>query len=363
MSQVTPFVGLDVHASQTHAAILDQATGELARRRLKGEPSRVVLPFLEQLGPRARAVYEASPTGFGLAREARARGLDLRVCAPGLIPRRPTDRVKTDARDAERLARLLAAGELTFVRIPSVEEERFRDLVRAREDIRGDLNRARQRLSHFLRRRGLRFAGPGEAWTVAHRSWLRGLRFDDRASEATFCDYLAAVEALDQRRGVLDRTLAELAPESAFAATIARLRCFRGIDLLAAAGLCAEIGDFDRFSHPRQLAGFLGLVPSEHTSDERRRLGSITKAGPKHSRRLLVEAAKHAWRRPSVSEELRRRQRGQDPRVCEVAWRGQRRLHRQWHKLAGSRGKHANVAAVACARELCAFIWEAAIVD
>jgi transposase len=249
-------------------------------------------------------VYEAGPTGFALARAAAERGLDVRVCAPGLIPRRPTDRIKTDARDAERLARLLAAGELTFVRVPTLEEEQLRDLVRAREDLRGDLNRARQRLSHLLRRRGLRFEGRGNNWTFAHRAWLRAIDFDDRASEVTFADYWAAVDALEQRRDVLDQTLAELAPESPFAETIARLRCFRGIDLLAAAGLCAEIGDFSRFRHPRELGAYLGLVPSEHTSDEKRRQGQITKAGPKHSRRLLVEAAKHAWRRPRVSEQL-----------------------------------------------------------
>lgn len=359
MPQVTPFVGLDVHATQTHAGVLDPTTGELWRRRLRGDPL-VALEFLEALGSRPLAVYEAGPTGFALARAAAERGLDVRVCAPGLIPRRPTDRIKTDARDAERLARLLAAGELSFVHIPTVDQEQLRDLVRAREDLRGDLNRARQRLSHFLRRRAVRFAGPGKNWTQAHRNWLRGLDFDDLASATTFADYLAAVDAIEQRRDTVEATLAQLAPESPWAQTIARLRCFRGIDTLAAVGLCAEIADFDRFAHPRQLGAFLGLVPSERTSDEKRRQGQITKAGPKHSRRLLVEAAKHCWRRPRISEQLRGRQDGQDPRVCAVAWRAQRRLHRQWHKLATERGRPANLATVACARELAAFVWEAA---
>jgi transposase len=359
MTDTMPRVGLDVHANQTHRAALDLATGELTRRRIKGPPERT-LNDLDGLGPNLIAVYEAGPTGFGLARAAAERGIDVRVCAPGLIPRKPADRIKTDARDAERLARLLAAGELSFVRVPDVAEEQLRDLVRAREDLRGDLNRARQRLSQFLRRRGLRFEGPGNTWTLRHHRWLRGLEFSDRASGVTFADYLAAVEALSQRRSALEQTLAELAPESPWAETIARLRCFRGIDTLAATGLCAEVGDFERFSHPRQLAAFLGLVPSERTSDEKRRQGSITKAGPKHSRRLLVEAAKHAWRRPRISDELRARQAGQDPRVVEVAWRAQRRLHHQWSKLAVERRKPANVATVACARELTAFIWEAA---
>ena len=181
MPQITSFAGLDVHARQTHAAALNPGTGELCCRRLRGDPL-VCLGFLEALGPDCVAVYEAGPTGFGLARAAADRGLDVRVCAPGLVPRRPSDRVKTDARDAERLARLLAAGELSFVRVPSLQEEQLRDLVRAREDLRGDLNRARQRLSHLLRRRGLRFEGPGSSWTQAHRRWLAGLRFDDRAT-------------------------------------------------------------------------------------------------------------------------------------------------------------------------------------
>ena len=362
MAKTTHFVGLDVHAGQTRAGVLERETGELRRHRLRGDPL-VALPLLEELGPGALAVYAAGPTGFELARAAGERGLEVRVCAPGLIPRAPTDRVKTDARDAERLARLLAAGELSFVRVPTVPEEQLRDLVRAREDPPGDLNRARQRLSHFLRRRGLRFTGPGGNWTHAHRAWLRGLEFDARASTVTFADYLAAVEAIEQRRNTVDAALEKLAPESPWAETIARLRCLRGIDTLAAVGLCAEIGEFDRFDHPRQLGAFLGLVPSERTSDEKRRQGAITKAGPKHSRRLLVEAAKHARRRPRVSEEPRRRQQGQDPPVCAVARRAQRRLHGQWHKLATDRGKPANVATVACARQLAAFVWEVALID
>lgn len=238
--QATAFTGLDVHAGQTHAGILDARTGELHRRRLRGEPVRAVIPFLEGLGPGVRAVYEAGATGFALARAAAEHGLDLQVCAPGLIPKKPSDRVKTDARDAERLARLLAAGELSFVRVPAVAEEQVRDLVRAREDVRCDLNRARQRLSHFLRRRGLGFPGPGKAWTRAHRSWLRSLAFADLASRATFADYLSSVDALGQRRDTLDRVLAEVAPESPWGQMIERLRCFRGIDLLAAVGLCAR---------------------------------------------------------------------------------------------------------------------------
>src|SRR5215211_533667 len=171
VSNTMPRVGLDVHAKQTHLFSLDLATGEAIRRRIEGPPE-AVLPHLERIGEELLAVYEAGPTGFGLARAAAERGIDLRVAAPGLIPRAPADRVKTDRRDAERLARLLAAGELRFVHVPTIAEERFRDLLRCREDLRGDLMRARHRLSKLLLRHGLRFPGPGRNWTVAHHRWL-----------------------------------------------------------------------------------------------------------------------------------------------------------------------------------------------
>ncbi len=362
MANTMPRCGLDVHANQTHAATLELATGELRRRRIEGPPE-AALDYLAEQGPDLIAVYEAGPTGFGLARAAAGRGIDLRVVAPGLVPRGPTDRVKTDRRDAERLARLLAAGELSFVRVPTVEEERFRDLVRCREDIRGDLMRARHRLSKFLLRRGLRYLGPGKNWTLRHRNWLGGLAFSDDASAVTFSDYLAAVEALEQRRAVLDRAIEALWPKSPHAETIARLRAFRGVDTLTAAGICAEVGEFARFQRPKLLAGHLGVTPSERTSDEKRRQGAITKAGSRHARRLLVEAAHHYARAPRIGKELRDRQQGQDPRVVEVAWRAQRRLHARWQHLHRRRGKPSGKVAVACARELSAFLWEAAILS
>ena len=173
-------------------------------------------------------------------------------------------------------------------------------------------------------------------------------------------DYLAGVQALVQRRSALEQALEQLASQSPFAVTIERFRCFRGIDTLSACGLAAEVGDFQRFSHPRFLSSFLGIVPSEHTSDEKRRQGAITKAGPGHARRLLVEAAYHYRHRPHLSEELARRQRGQDPRACEIAWKAQRRIHNRWRALGDRRGKPGPVVAVACARELATFLWEAA---
>jgi transposase len=359
--KATCLVGLDVHARQTHAAILHLDSGELAVSVLRIAPLEVV-GALERLGAGVVAVYEAGPTGFELARAARERGIDVRVVAPGSIPKRSGDRVKTDRRDAIRLVRLLAAGELTYAFVPTVEDEHFRDLVRCMEDIRGDLMRARHRLGKFLLRRGHRYEGGG-AWTGMHMRWLRTLHFDEACSQATFVDYLAAVELLVGRRQTLIEVLERQIPECSHAEVIARLRCFRGIDTLSAAGVAAEVGNFARFPKPTLLSGFLGIVPSERTSDTKRRLGSITKAGPSHARRLLVEAAHHYRYPPRIGDVLARRQTGQDPRVIEIAWRAQRRLHARWQHLRNSRRKPAGVVAIAVSRELAAFLWEATTLD
>jgi transposase len=361
MANSMNFVGLDVHAHQTALVSLERETGELKKARLRTSPLDV-LGHLQALAP-MRAVYESGPTGLGLARKAQEQGLDVRICTPASAARRPTDRVKTDMRDAERLARLLAAGELSFVRIPSIQEECFRDLIRAREDIRHDLMRARHRLSKLLLRRDVRYPRKGRAWTRDHLDWLRALRFPDEPSSAVLLDYLAAVEQLLQRRSTLDAAIEQAWPQSPHAEVIARLRSFRGVDTLTAAGLCAELGDFRRFAKPKFLFGHLGIVPSEWTTGEQRRQGAITKAGSTHARRLLIEAAHHCRHRPNVTVQLERRQRGQDPRVVAIAWRAQRRLHERWMHLRLERKKPASVASVALARELAGFLWEAAVLD
>jgi transposase len=360
MMKATCLVGLDVHARQTHAAILHLESGELAVSRLRMAPDEVA-SFLEGLPGPVAAVYEAGPTGFGLARAARARGIDVRVVAPGSVPKGSGDRVKTDRRDAIRLVRLLAAGELTFAFVPSEQDESFRDLIRCIEDLRGDLMRARHRLSKFLLRRGHRYQD-GNAWSAKHSRWLRSFSFEGCA-RATFADYCASVELLAGRRATLLSTLEQAVADCSHAPTIGRLRCFRGIETLTAAGLCAELGGFTRFPRPTLLSGFLGIVPSERTSDQKRRQGQITKAGSPHARRLLVEAAQHYRKQPAITQTLARRQDGQDPRVIEIAWRAQRRLHQRWQHLHTERKKPAGVVAIAVARELAAFLWEAAILD
>lgn len=362
MAQPRSIVGLDVHATKTQACVLCPGTGELRSRRLSGPPG-VALDFLAGLPAPLLAVYEAGPTGYGLARGAAERGLEVRVCAPGSIPRAPGDRVKTDRRDAERLARLLLAGELSFVRVPSPEEECFRDLSRAREAIRADLMRARHRVGKLLLRREVRWEGPGSSWTQAHWRWLEAIEFPDAPSRAVLEDHLGAVRSLEARRAVAERSIEESWGSSPWAETISRLRCLRGIGTLTALGLCAEAGDLRRFGRPASLASYFGIVPREHSSGEQVRRGPITKAGSPHARRLLVEAAHHYRHRPAVGAALERRQRGADPRASEIGWRAQRRLHQRWERLRLERGKPANVVRIALARELGCFVWEVGQLD
>jgi transposase len=361
MAQVRSWVGLDVHASKVVAATVDRESGELSGRRLAGRTGEVVAFCAGLPGP-TRVAYEAGPTGFALARALEAAGVGCVVAAPGKIERPAQDRIKTDRRDAERLVRLLMVDGLHAVRVPGVEEEALRDLVRAREDVRGDLMCSRHRLSKLLLRHDVRFAGGDRAWTVAHRDWLGRVELGGPA-QLTMLDYLGAIDALIMRRDALERHIERLVPDSPWAETVARLRCLRGIDTLSAVGLCAEIGDFARFARPGRLMSFLGLVPSEHSSGERRAQGHITKSGSRHARRLLVEAAWHYRRAPRKGTALRRRQAGQDPRVLAISWTAQQRLHRTWQRLDADRGKRRTIVAVACARELAGFCWAAANVE
>jgi transposase len=304
--------------------------------------------------PRVRCCYEAGPTGFGLHRFLVERGIDCQVVAPGLVPQRPGDRVKTDSRDARKLARLLAGGLLEPIHVPAPELEAARDLVRAREDARLDRMRDRHRLSKFCLRHGRRL--PGLSWGVARRKWLSEQRFEFAAQHQTFDTYVHAVDLVDARIEQLERAIRETAEQEPWRALVARLRCLRGVETLTALALVAVIVDFGRFRTAEEFMAFVGLVPSERSSGEKRRQGAITKVGNAHVRRLLVESAWHARRRPSVGYRLARRQRGQDAVVIERAWRCQQRLHARWQRMAG-RGKPQQKIVVACARELAGFVW------
>ena len=361
MAKVRSWAGLDVHARSVLAVTLDAESGGLRSAKLPGETVKVV-QFVAKLPGPTRAAYEAGPTGYGLARALEAAGIGCVVAAPGKIERPAQDRIKTDQRDAERVLRLLMIDALHPVRVPTVEEEALRDLVRAREDLRGDLMRARQRLSKLLLRHGIVYEDTSSTWTARHRSWLRAQDLGGGA-QATLLDYLGAIDTLELRRDQLEATIAELVPGSPYAQTVARLRCLRGIDTLSAVGLAAEIGDFTRFQRPGQLMSYVGLVPSESSSGETRRQGKITKTGSKHARRLLVEASWHYRKTPARGVTLQRRQDGQPAQVIAISWQAQRRLHGVWRRLADERGKRRTIVAVAVARELSGFCWALARAD
>ena len=354
MAKARSLVGLDVHATKIVAAVLDAESGELQFFTMDADVSRTA-GFCVALPRPVRVAYEAGPTGYGLARELNNRRVECVVAAPSKIPRASGDRVKTDRRDAELLVRLLFAGKLHAVRVPGAEEEALRDLVRARESVRVDLMRCRHRLSKLLLRHGIRF-DDGDAWTDRHRQWLATVQLEWPAAQATLLDCRGAIDALAHRRDELERQIVAIIPSSPWRAQIGLLRCLRGVDTLTAVGLCAEVGDFARFARAEQLMSYLGLVPSENTTGQQRRLGSITKTGSAHARRLLVEAAWHYRPRPNLGKALTERQADQPQQAVAVSWTAQKRLHHTWARLE-KRGKRRTIIAVAAARELAGFVW------
>jgi len=358
MSATMTWVGFDVHARSTHAAAIDSMTGELSRMRF-GAGIEGPLAWLAQLPGPVRACYEAGPTGFGLYRAATAAGIAMQVIAPGKTPRGPSDRVKTDAKDAELLARLLLAGSLQRVVVPPPEIEAAREMTRAHDACRRDLMNARHRVSKMLLRHGRVYPKP-TTWTVTHRRWLAAQRFDEPASNLVFADLLAAVDGLTARKAAIALQLSRLATDPLWWPTVARLRCFRGIDTLTALSLHLELGgDWKRFPRPPALSAWLGLTPSLSQSGESSRQGSITKTGSMLARRLLVESAWHYGREPRLGAALAERQAGQPEHILAISNRAQQRLHKV-NRAMKARGKPHNVVVAAGARQLAGFLWAAA---
>jgi transposase len=352
-------VGLDVHARSVVAAAIDGVTGEVFRARLTASADQIRGWIGDLPGPVAVA-YEAGPTGFGLARALSAAGVRCVVAAPSKLQCPVGDRVKTDARDAMHLARLLRMGEVAAVVVPTAEQEAARDLVRAREDARGDLMRARHRLSKLLLRQGIVYSG-GRAWTGAHDGWLRGQRFATAATALAFeCDYEAML-ATRARRDRLDAAITAMAAGSEFTPVVHRLACLRGVSTLTAFALAVEIGDWHRFTGAT-VGSFVGLVPSEYSSGASRVQGSITKTGNTHARRLLVEAAWHHRPRYRPGLALRARWELAPPAARARGDEGNRRLHQRWTRF-NERGKRPVVANVAIARELAGWCWSLAVMQ
>lgn len=349
-------VGLDVHARSVVAAGLDSMSGEVFRRTLVPAHDEVI-GWLRSLPGPVATTYEAGPTGFGLYRALTAAGIRCEVAAPSKLSRPAGDRVKTDARDALLLAQLLQVGQITSVRVPTVTQEAARDLVRAREDVRGDLMRARHRVSKLLLRHGHVYCG-GKAWTAPHSAWLRRIRLDQPGTRAAFEADLEAVEFAIARRDRLDAAITAMAADSEFTVVVRKLCCLRGVSTLTGFALAVEIGDWERFTGAG-IGAYLGLVPSEYSSGQSRRQGSITKAGNSHVRRLLVEAAWHHQPRYTVGRVLQARW-DQAPEAARIRGHiGNQRLHQRWVSFTARKKKH-TIATTAIARELAGWCWSLA---
>ena len=359
MEEVITSVGIDAHKRELHVAMLIGTAATPVTWTVENEPKAIerLHRKLERDAPGpVRVCYEAGPCGYALQRQLTKGRVSCVVIAPALMPRKPGDRVKTDRRDARKLAELFRAGLLTVVRPPTPAEEAVRDLARARDDARDDVQRARHRLGKLLLRRGLHYAGRN--WTKAHRQWIKTIDWEHVAERAVVDDYLLAIEQVESRLVDLDAQLAETAQTAPYRERVAWLRCFRGIDTLTAMLILAELHDFRRFPDARALMAYLGLVPSEDSSGDRHRRGRITKTGNTLVRRVLVEASWHYQHRPGVGPGLAARRKGQPARVIAIADKAQQRLCRRFRRLA-AKDKPTTKVVVAVARELAGFIWAA----
>jgi transposase len=359
MSKCITYIGLDAHKETITAAVLlprrrradlttvaneDTSVRRFIRRVRKKAPGPVV------------ACYEAGPTGFALKRLLDGLEVDCQVIAPSLIPAKPGDRIKTDRRDATKLAELLRADLLTEVHPPTESEEAVRDLCRAREQAVRDTTTAKHRLTKFLLRRGHRCAS--RAWTLPWWKWVRGLQMPHEADRIVLDNYIAAVEQAQARVEALSHDIERLSKTEPYAAPVGRLRCFRGIDTNIAMTIVTELHGFERFQDPRQLMAYLGLVPSEYSSGGTTKRGALTKTGNGHVRRALIEAAWHYRHRPHVGSRLKKRRRGQPAGAVALAERAQQRLCKRRARLS-YRGKEPNKVTAAIARELAGFVWAA----
>jgi transposase len=348
-ADVRLWVALDVHKFSIVAAVLPPAGGRAEVTRIE-TTEKAIRRLIKTLGgPKGLAVsYEAGPGGFALWRLLTSIGVACDVIAPSLVPVRAGDRVKTDRRDAKKLVSLFRGGLLKFVQPPTPETEGLRDLLRCRDDIRCARTAARHRVAKQLLRHGRIFREGKKAWTLTHRAWVLRQRLDDPLAHEALSQMLTHLDSLDRQLAALDAQLEQIAEREPWGSQVDKLRAFRGIATLTALGLIAEIGDFARFGHPRELASWLGITPSEYSSGDQQHRGHITKTGNRHARRLLTEAAwhyRHAPRRPTKG-----------PEPSQRAWQAQIRLHARQRHLT-QQGKRSTVVTVAVARELTAFLW------
>jgi transposase len=357
MNKIVHYIGLDVHKDSIAVSIAPQNSTEVRRYGIIGGTLEAVNKLLKRLSQpniELRLVYEAGPCGFVLCRHLRSKGIHCDLVCPSLIPKKASDRVKTDRRDADQLARLYRAGELSPIRVPDQEDEAIRDLIRARTTAVHDQRRARNRLKGFLLRLGFRYTGK-TSWNDGHKRYLSGLLMPQPAQQIVFQESIHAIDDASQRVARLTQAVEDALPGWKWEPVVRALMSLRGVQILSGMTLIAEAGDLSRFEDPRSLMHFFGLTPSEHTSGDKRVLSGITKCGNTHCRRVLTEAAWHYRLKPLVSEAIQKRQERQSKDVRLIAWKAQQRLHKRFKQLVVR--KKSVVAVTAIARELVGFVW------
>jgi transposase len=357
MTSILRYLGFDVHKETIVIAVAEAGRSEAwSFKTIPNDLPRLVKAVQLLGNPDELLIcYEAGPTGFGVQRALRKAGYTCQVVAPSLIPVKSGNRVKTDRRDARKLAHFLRSGDLTEITTPDEEREALRDLERARDDAKRAEHVARQHLGKFLLRRDQRYTD-GSNWTQRHLGWIRSLHLEEAAAQTVLKDYLKAVEDATERVGWLTDALEALIYESSLAPLAKAMQVMRGVALVTGASIAAEIGDFRRFQTAKQFMSYVGLTPSENSSGDRVRRGAITKCGNRHVRRLLVEAAQHYRYQPNMSHALRKRNEGQSDKVRAIGWEAQKRLYKRRHALL-AKGKTHNKVIIALARELAGFVW------
>ena len=362
MKDNTKYVGLDVSKENIAVAIADEGREKPRYYGMIPHTPEAIRKLVKKLGDpdQLQVCYEAGPTGYGLYRLFLSLGIECEVIAPGLIPQKASDRIKTDKRDALRLAQLFRSGELTPVYVPTKEDEALRDLVRAREDAKEDELRAKHRFTKFLLRHDIRPPKEvGKNWSYKYKQWLETLTFENSCLKIVYQEYLHHIREIQERIKRLEEEIETQGTTGVHAPSIQALQSLRGVALITATTLVAEVGSFKRFRSPKQFMSYIGLVPSESSSGELQKKGKITKTGNRHVRKALIESSWSYRYQPAVKGRLKKRIEGQPPTIQSISWNAQNRLHKKYFRLL-ARGKSSPAAITAVARELAGFVWSVA---